>query len=92
MSERILEAIRLITEETEEHGKELQNHDERLDTLEKIVEQQAKEINQLEEQMTNLRNQTIRAAIERGVPSNVVAQAHGLSAGRISQIAPRRKH
>ena len=56
------------------------------------MEQQAKEINQLEEQMTNLRNQTIRSAIDRGVPSHIVAQAHGLSAGRISQIAPRRKH
>ena len=92
MGKRTLEALRLVSEAIEEHEQELQKHGERLDKLENIVPHQAKEINNLEEQIRNLRNQSIRSAIDRGVPSHIVAQAHGLSAGRISQIAPRRKN
>ena len=99
MGERVLEALRLVSEAIEEHEQELKEHEQelkgqgkRLDQLENIVSQQAEEINNLEEQIRNLRNQSIRSAIDRGVPSHIVAQAHGLSAGRISQIAPRRRN
>ena len=92
MGERVLEALRLVSEAIEEHEQELKGQGKRLDQLENIVSQQAEEINNLEEQIRNLRNQSIRSAIDRGVPSHIVAQAHGLSAGRISQIAPRRKN
>jgi len=75
-----------------EQKSELKQHDNRIDRLEKIVQAQARDIANLEGSVQKLRDQSIKSAVARGVPSKVVAQAHGLSAGRVTQIAPRKSH
>jgi hypothetical protein len=73
-----------------EQDTELKQHGNRIDQLEKIVQAQACDIANLESGVQKLRDQSIKAAVARGVPSKVVAQAHGLSPGRVTQIAPRK--
>jgi len=89
MGKKTEAALAAIKGALEEQSAELSRHDSRLDRLEKIVETQAREIAALEDNVMAMRNGSIRAAIDRGVPTNVVAKAHGLTSGRVSQIAPR---
>lgn len=89
MGKKTQKALGAIKEAIQEQANELAQHDQRLDKLESIVKSQAAEINALESQMVTIRNLAIKAAIDRGVPTKIVAQAHGLTPGRISQIAPR---
>lgn len=89
MGKKTQKALGAIKEAIQEQAEELAKHDQRLDKLESLVKSQAAEINALESQMVTIRNLAIRSAIDRGVPTKVVAQAHGLTPGRISQIAPR---
>lgn len=91
MGQKTQAALAAIKDALLEQSAELNQHSTRLDRLEKIVEAQAKEIASLEDNVTAMRNGSIRAAIDRGVPTKVVAQAHGLSPGRVSQIAPRKR-
>ncbi|WP_147400499.1 hypothetical protein [Acidovorax cavernicola] len=90
MGKKTEAALKAIQAALSEQNEQLGGHGERLDRLEKIVQAQAKEISQLEDSVTDLRNHSIKSAIARGVPTKVVAQAHGLSSGRVSQIAPRK--
>lgn len=73
-----------------EQSTELAQHESRIDRLEKIVQAQARDIANLEGGVQKLRNESIKSAVARGVPSKVVAEAYGLSAGRVTQIAPRK--
>lgn len=91
MGQKTRKALAAIHEALEEQTAELSQHGGRLDRLEKIVAAQAKDISDLEESLVALRNRSIQSAIDRGVPTKVVAQAHGLSSGRISQISPRKR-
>lgn len=84
-------ALAAIHDALQEQSAELAQHDNRLDKLEKIVQSQARDIAALEADVLHLRNRAIQSAIDRGVPTKVVADAHGLSSGRISQIAPRKR-
>jgi chromosome segregation ATPase len=81
-------ALAAIQDALIEQNGELKQHAERLDQLEKIVQAQARDIASLEGSVQNLRDQSIKSAVSRGVPTKIVAQAHGLSPGRVSQIAP----
>lgn len=84
-------ALAAICEALQEHSAEMARHDDRLDNLEKIVQSQAHDIARLEANMQHMRNRSIKSAIDRGVPTKVVAEAYGLSSGRITQIAPRKR-
>lgn len=89
MGKKTEKALKAIHEAIKEQATELTEHETRLDALEKIVASQASDIARLEQGLMTLRNRSIQAAIDRGVPTKTVAQAHGLTSGRISQIAPR---
>ena len=89
MGKKTEAAFAAILDAIAEQSTELSSHDARLGRLEKIVEEQAREIAALETNVMAMRDGSIRAAIDRGVPTNVVAKAHGLTPGRVSQIAPR---
>jgi len=91
MGKKTEHALAAIQDALAEQATEINEHGSRLDKLEKIVQSQASDIAQLEQHVHNLRNRSIQSAIDRGVPTRVVAQAHGLSSGRISQIAPRKR-
>jgi hypothetical protein len=91
MGKKTDRALIAIQEALSEQAEEINQHDGRLDRLEKIVESQAHDIAMLQSNVQDLRDNSIRSAIDRGVPSKVVAIAHGLSRGRISQIAPRKQ-
>ena len=91
MGEKTDLALSAIRDALEEQAAEISQQGSRLDRLEKVVQSQAKDIAQLEADVQNLRNRSIKAAIDRGVPTGIVAQAHNLSPGRISQIAPRKR-
>lgn len=84
-------ALAAIHDALQEQSAEMAQHGDRLDKLEKIVQSQARDIAALEADVHHLRNRAIQSAIDRGVPTKVVADAHGLSSGRISQIAPRKR-
>ena len=58
----------------------------------KILIQQGLAIAALEKQVVELRNCAISAEVRSGVPSKAVAEKYGLSAGRITQLAPRNQH
>ena len=91
MGKKTEHALAAIQEALAEQSSEINEHGSRLDKLEKIVQSQANDIAQLEQQVHHLRNRSIQSAIDRGVPTRVVAAAHGLTPGRISQIAPRKR-
>lgn len=56
----------------------------------KILQSQGQDIAKLEQQVMELRNHAISAEVRAGVPSKAVAEKYGVSAGRVTQIAPRR--
>lgn len=91
MGKKTEHALAAIHEALIEQVAEMKQYGGRLDRLEKIVESQARDIALMETNVQELRDNSIRSAIDRGVPSKVVAVAHGLSRGRISQIAPRKQ-
>ena len=90
MSEKTRKALSAIRDALDEHSTEISRTGNRVDKLEKIVEAQAREIAGLQAGVRELRNESIRTAIARGVATQVVADAHGLTSARISQIAPRK--
>lgn len=90
MGQKTTRALAAIQEAMTEQASEIAAHDSRISRLEKIVQAQAQDIATMEQSVQDLRNRSIKAAIDRGVPTKVVAQAHGLTSGRVSQIAPRK--
>lgn len=58
----------------------------------KILQSQGQDIAKLEQQVMQLRNHAISAEVRSGVPSKTVAEKYGVSAARVTQIAPRRTH
>ncbi|RXJ10754.1 hypothetical protein [Lelliottia nimipressuralis] len=90
MGKQTRKALSAIQAALEEQASEIAQHDTRLDRLEKIVDTQAKEIAALERGVMEMRNQSIKAAVGGGIPTKIVAQAHNVTPGRISQIAPRK--
>ncbi len=65
---------------------------ERLDAVqEKQVETDAL-VRSLQKQIDDLRDSAIRGEVASGVPSKDVAKKFGLSAARVTQIAPRRRY
>lgn len=91
MGKKTERALVAIQDALAEQAAEINEHGSRLDKLEKVVQSQATDIAALEQHVQNLRNRSIQLAIDRGVPTRVVAQAHGLTPGRISQLAPRKR-
>jgi chromosome segregation ATPase len=91
MGKRVDRALEAIKAALSEQAEEINQHDGRLDRLESVVEAQARDIATMQADMKSMRNISIRAAIDRGVQSKVVAAAHGLSRGRVTQIAPRKQ-
>ncbi|MBN3215175.1 hypothetical protein [Pectobacterium polaris] len=89
MGKQTRKALSAIQAALEEQASEIAQHDTRLDRLEKIVAQ-AKEIAALGRGVMEMRNQSIKAAVGGGIPTKVVAKAHNVTLGRISQIAPRK--
>jgi len=83
-------AIRQMLDDIDRQEAGLKNHSEKIDNLEKVVMKQAEKIKELEGAVTSLRDDAIKSAVDRGIPTKVVAEAHNLSPGRVSQIAPRR--
>lgn len=91
MGRKIEEALTAIQEALVEQSAEMAKQGNRLDKLETVVLAQARNIAELEADVKNLRDRAIQSAIDHGVPTKIVAQAHGLSRGRVSQIAPRKR-
>lgn len=58
----------------------------------KIIDSQGKDIAALEQKVMELRNQLIQAEVASGTPTKVVAEKHGVSPARVSQIAPRKNY
>jgi len=63
----------------------------RVDTHDKIIESQGMDIARLEQQVMQLRNQAIQAEVASGERSDAVAKKYGVSAARVTQIAPRKQ-
>lgn len=72
-------------------AKAQQELSQRVDTHDKIIESQGRDIARLEKQVLELRNQAIQAEIAVGERTDTVAKKYGLSSARVSQIAPRKQ-
>lgn len=59
---------------------------ERLNRHEKIIDSQAREIAELQQQVLSIRNAAIITDLEAGMSGRDVAQKYQLSPGRVSQI------
>lgn len=84
-------ALRAIGEAISAHEKQIQQHDKRLENLEKIVQSQAEDVMDLQLRVRELRDQNIKLAVDNGIPSKKVAELHGISPARVTQIAPRKR-
>lgn len=84
-------ALRAIGDAISAHDRQLQQHDQRIETLEKIVQSQAEDVMGLQLKVRELRDQNIKLAVDNGMPSKRVAELHGISAARVAQIAPRKR-
>ena len=84
-------ALRAIGEALSAHEKQIQQHDRRLENLEKIVQSQAEEVMDLQLRVRELRDENIKLAVDNGMPSKKVAELHGISPARVAQIAPRKR-
>ena len=89
MGKKTKKALAAIHEALDEQSEEIARHDSRINRLEKLVEAQARDIAAIERGAMELRNKSIKAAVGAGIPTNIVAKAHNVTSGRISQIAPR---
>nr|AFN66400.1 hypothetical protein pM02_c2_06 [uncultured bacterium] len=58
----------------------------------KIIESQGKDIAALEQKVMELRNSAMQAEVANGVPTKAVAEKYGITAARVSQIAPRKNY
>lgn len=58
----------------------------RLNRHEKIIDSQAQEISELQQQVLNIRNAAIKTDLDAGLSGREVAQKYQLSPGRVSQI------
>lgn len=83
-------AIRQMLDDIDRQEEGLKDHSQKINNLEAVVTQQAEKIKELEGAVVTLRNDAIKSAVDRGVPTKVVAEAHNITSGRVSQIAPRR--
>ena len=81
----ILSAIESIAQAHQELERTVSNHG-------KIIESQGKDIAALEQKVMELRNSAIQAEVANGIPTKNVAEKYGVSAARVSQIAPRRNY
>jgi uncharacterized protein YxjI len=81
----ILNALKSIAEAQAELEKTVATHG-------KIIDSQGQDIANLEQKVMELRNKLIQAEIASGTPTKVVAEKHGVSPARVSQIAPRRTY
>lgn len=81
----ILSAIESIAQAHQELERTVSNHG-------KIIDSQGQDIANLEQKVMELRNKLIQAEIASGTPTKVVAEKHGVSPARVSQIAPRRTY
>lgn len=59
---------------------------ERLDRHEQIIDSQAQEIAELQQQVLNIRNAAIKTDLGAGLSGREVAHKYQLSPGRVSQI------
>jgi Mg2+ and Co2+ transporter CorA len=81
----ILNALNSIAEAQKELEETVSTHG-------KIIDSQGQDIATLEQKVMELRNKLIQAEIASGTPTKVVAEKHGISPARVSQIAPRRTY
>lgn len=81
----ILNALESIAKAQTELEKTVSTHG-------KIIDSQGQDIAALEQKVMELRDKLIQAEIANGTPTKVVAQKHGISPARVSQIAPRRNY
>ena len=79
----ILDALNSIAKAQEELQTKVETHD-------KIIMSQGKDIARLEQQVMELRNQAIQAEVSSGERSDAVAKKYGVTASRVAQIAPRK--
>lgn len=79
----ILDAIKSIAAAQQDLQQQVKRHDQ-------IIESQGQDIALLEQQVMELRNKAIQAEVASGVPTKDVASKYGVTASRVSQIAPRR--
>ena len=85
ISERLIQAMKLVVEEQEEIRKIVE-------TQGKIIETQGFAIANLEKKVQELRDCAIKAEIANGVPTKQVASKYQITSSRVSQIAPRQRH
>ena len=91
MGQEIEAAVAALQAVVADHSGQIKAQGQAMDVVNKIVAEQAREIAELQFSLREMRNGAIRAAIDRGVPTRIVAQAHNLSSARVSQIAPRKR-
>ena len=84
-TDHLTNAMKSIIAAQQEMGETVRGHS-------KILTQQGLAIAALEKQVFELRNCAISAEVRAGVPSKTVAEKYGVSAGRVTQIAPRNQH
>ncbi len=66
--------------------------DARLAAMEKKQDEAANKINALQSSLDEIRDSAIRGEIASGQKTKDVASKFGLTSGRVSQIAPRRRY
>ncbi|MFC1467827.1 hypothetical protein ACFLQY_03960 [Verrucomicrobiota bacterium] len=105
-AKRTLEIQRLIAEELEEHTKDIdllkerdiekqkdiQHLSEELEAQKEQTGHMAERVAVLEAESEQRRNSAIRGEIASGRKTKDVAYEYGVSASRVSQIAPRRRY
>lgn len=83
--DHILDALNSIAQAHKDLEKTVENHG-------KVIGSQGRDIAVLEQKVMELRNKLIQAEVASGIPTKVVADKHGVTPARVSQIAPRRSY
>lgn len=66
--------------------KKVSDLDSRVHRQEQINRANSQELAEMQQQLTEMRNQAILVAIDNGTPYREIGERHRLSAGRIAQI------
>jgi peptidoglycan hydrolase CwlO-like protein len=89
----------LLSQAQDEMAKDIQElkdkqetTEQRLARLEKQQDESAHKINSLQQSLDEIRDSAIRGEVASGQKTKDVATKFGLTAARISQIAPRRRY
>lgn len=92
MSKNLEKAMKHIAMAQKELVSTVASQGKKLETHDKILQNQGESIAKLEKQVLEFRNAAIQAEVKSGERTDVVAKRYNLSPSRVSQIAPRNTH